>query len=133
MSHLGGSLTVPNVVHTRPTSLVPAVLSSITAALGTLGIGLLVAGSAVNNHALLSWGVVLGVGTVGLGVVTAVRLMVDDAVNRCVNRVYTVLQAEVEEAVANTAVKVGQAIAESLADNDDPHPPSPRAGVHQLY
>ena len=124
---------MPNAVHTKPSSLVPAVMSSTAAALGTLGIGLLVAGSAVHSHELLSWGVVLGVATVGLGVVTAIRVMVDDAVNRCVNRIYTALQVEVEEAVASTAVKVGQAIAESLAESDDPHPPSPRAGVHQLY
>lgn len=127
---------MPNTTTTavRPPSMAPTVMASTSVALGVLGVALLIAGTAAPGHTpLLAWGGVLCVVAVAVGSLASIRLMIDDSVNRCVNRVYTALQVEVEEAVANTAVKVGQAIAESLAESDDTGPPSPRAGVHQLY
>lgn len=127
---------MPNSAHSRPPSIAPAVLASTTVALGVLGVSLLVAGTATPTaRPLLNWGTALCVVAASIGILTTLRCMIDDAVDRCVSRLHIALQAEVEEAVSSTAVRVGQAIAESLAEaeNDDPRPAQARAGVSQLY
>lgn len=131
---------MPSSAHTSlsglstSSSMVPALMASTAVALGGLGVGLLIAGTALGPPALLGWGTVLCTLAIAVGCLTVVRMTIDDAVNRCVNRVYTAMQVEVEEAVSSTAVKVGLAIAEGLLEReDDPRPPTPRAGVSQLY
>lgn len=124
--------TTVSVAPVRTPSVAPVVLASTTVAVGGLGVGLLVAGTASSESALLAWGAVLCLVTVGISVVAALRVVIEDAMERSVARMHAVLLAEVNDAVSSTAVKVGEAIAEILSD-DDPRPPASRPGVRSLH
>lgn len=123
---------MPNTI--RPPSAVTTVMAASAAALGVLSVGLLSIGTVTHHVPLLAWGCVLVLLTVGLGGLAAIRSLIDAAIDSCVARIYKGLQVEVENAVTSTAVKVGQAIAEGLAEGDDPRPPAPRTDrVSSLY
>lgn len=120
---------------TRP-STIRSVAAPAAAALGTLSLVMLATATAHGNIALLAWGLLTAVLTVSVACVAAVRAVIDDAVERCVDRVHVAIEAQVGDAVSTTAVKVGQAIAETL-NAEDPSPPAPRAAgegnVRPLY
>lgn len=120
---------MPSTVQTTDHTV--SLLFAAASALGVTALGLLIAGTWGDRHALLAWGVVAGMVCVGVSCMVAMRWMIDDAVNRCVIRVHTSVGGHVEGAVNDTAVKVGRAIAEGLAD--DIEVPRPRAGVLSIY
>lgn len=93
-------------------------LAIAATALGVIALGLLVAGSMAGHIPLLAWGVVTGGGALALGSLTVLRLMIESAVRRSVDR---------------TAVRVGVAIAEGLANGEPLTRPSDDGKVSTLY
>lgn len=121
---------MPTRPYHPPSHVMTAVvtLATLTAA---LTIVLLTAGTMSHHIGLLTWSMVTGMIALDLLVLVCVKRMMDDAVRRCTEVVKMDTKAIVEE----TAVRVGQAIAESLAEGE-PMPPAPRAaggGVRTLY
>lgn len=117
-----------------PAGLILPVTIAIVASASLLTVGLLTAGTLTHHVGLLTWSMVTGMASLDLMVLLVVKKMMNDAVRQCADAVAVDTTAATKALVEETAVRVGQAIAESLRDDEqEPSPPAPRAEVRTIY